>query len=183
MDKFFNFSAAVVSIAALVALITVPWLVILATPVILVLSAPAAFIAFLVHRKLYARRSKLQVLVVDDEPFTVSPLLLALSNPDMEVNIVTNGHQMLTELREKSFDLMFLDRYMPDMDGDQALMAGDQDPYLQKNNVPVIFFTSSADGLALQEYNKFRVRDIWHKGISLSEIRNRVQNVMTEIVA
>lgn len=183
MDKFFSVTAAVGGTIALIALICVPWLVILATPVFLAISAPAAFVAFLMHRRQSRMRSRLQILVVDDEPMTVSPLLVALTHSDLDVNIVTSSHQMLDELRRKPFDLMFLDRYMPDMDGDKALSAGDLDPELRRNNVPVIFFTSSTDGLALQEYDKFRVRDIWHKGISLVEIRDRLQNVMTEIVA
>lgn len=183
MDKKFSILATVVYTAALVAFVCVPWLMILAAPLFLVVSAPFAFVTFLVHRRArMGSRSKLQVLVVDDEPISVSPLLVALNGPNMEVNVVTSSSEMLDELRQKTFDLLFLDRYMPDMNGDQALAVGDLDPELQ-NNVPVIFFTSSADGLALQEYDKFRVRDVWQKGTPLLELRDRLRNVVTEIVA
>lgn len=182
MEKFLSFIATVAYIGALIALVCVPWLLILAAPVILMMSAPVAFAAYLIHRRQRSWKSKLHVLVVDDEPISVSPLLVALNDPKLEVNVVTSSHQMLDELRAKSFDLLFLDRYMPDMDGDKALQVGDLDPELQ-NQTPVIFFTSSADGLALQEYGKFHVRDVWQKGTPLLELRDRLRSVMTEIVA
>lgn len=183
MEKIFSVSATITYIAVLGALLVVPYLVILAVPLMLVLLVPAWVIGFILYRGQYLSvKPKLHVLVVDDEPTSLSPLLVALNDTSADVDVVTSGQEMLKELKERSFDLLFLDRYMPDLDGEKALLAGDSDPDLQ-SQTPVIFFTSSADGLILGHYGKFQVRDVWQKGTPLTELRSRLQNVVTDIVA
>lgn len=68
----------------------------------------------------------LRVLVVDDNLSCLSVIANILQSFRLEAQLVTNGRDCLDEIkaakeRGKSYDLVFLDWYMPDMDGLQTL--------------------------------------------------------------
>ncbi|MBW1717997.1 MAG: response regulator [Deltaproteobacteria bacterium] len=62
-----------------------------------------------------------KILVVDDEPRMCHSLKLLLNNSGHEVQTSNNGHEAIKCLAENSFDLVFLDIVLPDMDGFQIM--------------------------------------------------------------
>jgi CheY-like chemotaxis protein len=64
-----------------------------------------------------------RILVVEDERATGHLLRKVLAEAGYEVSLVTDGHAALEALREKSFDLMLLDIWMPRMSGLEVLAA------------------------------------------------------------
>ncbi|PWU19728.1 MAG: hypothetical protein C5B49_05310 [Bdellovibrio sp.] len=183
MEKFFSVSVATLATVALMLLVVVPWLVILAAPLIIILSAPIAFMSYLAYRR---RRKNISVLVVDDDPISVSVLLLALQHSGIRIHIATSGQEMLHQLKFSSYDLMILDQFMPDLTGERALTVGDDDPLLRNQihgQVPVVFYTSYASDLIYPNFQKFAVKDVWIKGLPLSEMQFRLDQLVTELVA
>jgi signal transduction histidine kinase len=63
---------------------------------------------------------KLSILVVDDDERVCEVVAEYLRTDSHEVVVVTSGRAAVTQVREKKFDVVFLDRAMPEMSGDQA---------------------------------------------------------------
>lgn len=81
------------------------------------------------------------ILVVDDEPFNREIIQRYLSSQEYELSSASNGHEsikMLTESPER-FDVVLLDRKMPDIDGIEVLHHIKHNQKLK--NIPVIMQT------------------------------------------
>jgi two-component system KDP operon response regulator KdpE len=66
-------------------------------------------------------RSKIRVLVVDDDPAIVRTLAINLRARDYQVQVAHDGRTALEILTEESPDLMLLDLGLPDLDGVSVL--------------------------------------------------------------
>ena len=157
----------------LTAFIFIPWLFICLTPMVLLVGS-----IFVVSSGLIKLISKIdlfhdesvsghvkvrKVLVVDDDFASVLPLIGLLENSQAEVNFVSSGIEMIQELKTGTYDLVFLDSKMPNMDGHLSLEMGDKVLKLQRKQ-PVIFYSSYAPQLeVLTELKHFDVRDAWKK--------------------
>jgi signal transduction histidine kinase/CheY-like chemotaxis protein len=62
----------------------------------------------------------LAILVVDDDERVCEVVAEYLRGDGHDVVVVTSGRAAVTQVREKKFDVVFLDRAMPEMSGDQA---------------------------------------------------------------
>jgi signal transduction histidine kinase len=80
------------------------------------------------------------VLIVDDDPLSIAPLVHSLEQQDHTVTVAENGQQALDMLYAQSFDLVLLDILMPEMDGYQVLehMRGDD----TLRDIPVIVISA-----------------------------------------
>ena len=66
-------------------------------------------------------RSRLRVLIVDDEPNVCNVLRDACSRFGYSVTTCNDGDQAIAEARRQTFDVIFLDIRMPGMSGPQVL--------------------------------------------------------------
>ncbi len=57
------------------------------------------------------------ILIVDDHEVMARVFKLSLERAGFEVAIAFNGHEAMTLLEERDFDLMVLDYMLPDIDG------------------------------------------------------------------
>src|SRR5262245_8168944 len=81
------------------------------------------------------------LLVVDDNEdnrYTLSQQLTVQGYDN--ITVATNGHEALSVLRSKSFDLVLLDIMMPDLNGYEVLERMRSSPELR--NIPVIMISS-----------------------------------------
>jgi signal transduction histidine kinase/ActR/RegA family two-component response regulator len=60
------------------------------------------------------------ILLVEDNPTTQQLLTLILSKAGCQLDIMPNGARAIERLRESTYDLIFMDCEMPDMDGFEA---------------------------------------------------------------
>ncbi|MDQ0192451.1 PAS domain S-box protein [Paenibacillus wynnii] len=65
-------------------------------------------------------RSKLSILVAEDDPVNQLVMTRMLKFLDYEVEVVANGLEALKSLERKNYDLIFMDIQMPLMDGIEA---------------------------------------------------------------
>ncbi len=83
----------------------------------------------------------MRLLCVDDEDDIRVILELALGlDPDLEVEIVRSGAELLARARAGGYDLFVLDGMMPGMDGYETCRRLKADPATA--DVPVVFLTA-----------------------------------------
>jgi signal transduction histidine kinase/DNA-binding response OmpR family regulator len=64
-----------------------------------------------------AARKPLRILLAEDNSVNQKVGRLMLNNLGYQADIATNGHQVLAAVAKKSYDLIFMDIQMPEMDG------------------------------------------------------------------
>jgi CheY-like chemotaxis protein len=98
------------------------------------------------------------IIIVDDEPFNLEIIMEYLSEFDFDVRTAEDGLDAWTQLEAEPevFDLVLLDRMMPNMDGMEVLSRIKSHPILMQ--IPVILQTAMAskqdvtDGLKAGAY-------------------------------
>ena len=83
------------------------------------------------------------ILCADDDPVTRKVLLEILSDQGYRAKVVSNGSQVLSELKRTKFDLILLDYKMPVMDGVEAARRIRSNP--NTFNIPIIFISAHYD--------------------------------------
>ena len=65
-------------------------------------------------------RSRLQILMAEDNPVNLKVALLMLRNLGYEADVATNGVEVLAAIERRSYDMILMDVQMPEMDGFEA---------------------------------------------------------------
>ena len=94
-----------------------------------------------------------RILVVDDEPSIVRPLMFVLKKNGYDVLTAPNGDEGLRMAKQEKPDLIFLDVMMPKKNGYEVCREIKSDPELQ--HIYVIILT--ARGVELDEEAKKKV--------------------------
>ncbi len=92
-------------------------------------------------RKKYTM-SDAKILVVDDNLLNLKVFKALLKDTEMQITEVDGGRKCLEILEKQSFDLIFLDHMMPDMDGIETLHEIKKRKLCEE--VPVIMLTANA---------------------------------------
>jgi two-component system nitrogen regulation response regulator NtrX len=79
-----------------------------------------------------------RVLVVDDEPGIRGSLSGVLEDEGYEVESVPDGESCLTTLRERPFDVVLLDVWLPGIDGMETLVRIQEIPHSDRPMVVMI---------------------------------------------
>jgi two-component system phosphate regulon response regulator PhoB len=118
-----------------------------------------------------------RILVVDDEPDSVSALCKYLDQDGFIVDRATNGQEALSRIIDNKPDLVALDVYMPLLDGVSLLEI--MRSYLTLRAVPVIILTGMPDSPLLEKARTLRVSDVFIKGrASLIEIGDAIKTAL-----
>ncbi len=87
------------------------------------------------------------ILLVDDEPANIQVLFAALQNLG-KVQFATNGKKAIQLAEETPPDIIFLDYFMPDMNGLEVCKAIKANPTLE--NAQIIFVSGSSDTVEVE---------------------------------
>lgn len=90
------------------------------------------------------RSSGLRVLVVEDNLFNQKVSVMKLERWGHQVHLVNSGREALAALQDHSFDLMFTDVEMPDMDGYELTRAVRRREVSPLDRLPIIAMTAHA---------------------------------------
>ena len=104
-----------------------------------------------------------RVLVIDDQPLNSQLLDLALKSKGVAMVSAVSGQEGLSLLDEQSFDLIFCDLQMPDMDGKQVIQAIQR---AGREAVPIIAFTANVLPQEKAQYEALGVCDFLFKPFS-----------------
>jgi len=117
--------------------------------------------------------SLVKILIVDDQPITsyVVDKLLKFDRPDIEIISLRHGKEAIEWFNNEfePIDVIFLDMYMPIMDGKQFLKWYSSTEY--SNTIPVALYstTSQVETMSLlREYNF--IIDSLEKPISIERL-------------
>lgn len=82
------------------------------------------------------------VLVVDDSKLNIKVFCSLLKNSEMNIDTALSGSEAVGAVRDKKYDIIFLDHMMPEMDGEETLDKLKEENIL--NETPVIMLTANA---------------------------------------
>jgi len=121
---------------------------------------------------------KKRVLIVDDEPAQLRMFRRALeADPGLEVEATDSGYE--AGFLTKSFkpDLILLDIYLRDLDGRRVARQIRADDELK--NTKIVAVTGAEDPKVIEEVKQTGVDDIIRKPVSLKELRERVNEILS----
>ena len=120
------------------------------------------------------KNDPLHVLVVEDEPMVRGIEVEYLVSDGHTVDTATDGCEGLSKFRAGKFDLVLVDRALPEVNGDQLTRAiKELDP-----EMPVILVTSFAD-IPADDHKQRRANLILSKPFSHASLRAAVGRVMS----
>ena len=117
---------------------------------------------------------KLKILVIDDEEWTRVVLARSLTVEGHDVVAAAGGAEGLEKFRAGSFDIVILDRAMPDMTGDEVAAALER----EKGGAAVIMLTGFGD-IMIDRGEQVRGVDlVLSKPFTLSDLRAGIGKVL-----
>jgi DNA-binding response OmpR family regulator len=126
-----------------------------------------------------ARRAA-RIMVVDDDPDTVSILAHHLEREGFIAIQAVSGAECLRIAHEHEFDIILLDLMMPDMDGFDVCRALKDDPHTAE--IPIIMITARDDLDARAEGIRLGVSDFLAKPVFRRQLASRIR-AQLEILA
>lgn len=118
------------------------------------------------------------VLVIDDEPSTLSVITDTLESADITALVTTSGEAALDLLERFLPDLIIVDAVMPGIDGFETTVRIKRDPRLA--NIPVIFMTGLTESEHVVEAFEVGGVDYVRKPVNLNELLARVRVHMAQ---
>ena len=113
---------------------------------------------------------KAAILLVDDNEINRCVAEALLEPFEMQIDVAANGKQALEMVQKKKYDLVFMDHFMPIMDGVEATqeIRALEDDYFQK--LPIIALTADAVQGVKEEFLQAGMNDFVSKPIVTEEI-------------
>lgn len=111
------------------------------------------------------------VLLVDDNDVNRKVFCNLLKETKIKIDDVDSSFACLEKIRQKRYELIFMDHMMPDMDGVETLRRMAETDHLCKD-VPVIILTANAIAGAKEHYLKEGFTDYLSKPINSQKLEN-----------
>jgi signal transduction histidine kinase/CheY-like chemotaxis protein len=121
-------------------------------------------------------KSKLNVLIVDDEPRVREVVSIYLRCDGHNVATAASGREALEKFRLQPFDLVILDRAMPEMNGEQTARFIKQ----INSDIPVIMLTGFGALIEVTGAQPQAVDVVLSKPITLDALRRTIDKVLYE---
>jgi CheY-like chemotaxis protein len=107
-----------------------------------------------------------KILWVDDEVELLRSHIIFLSEKGYEVDTVTNGEDAISSVKEKDYDLIFLDEMMAGMGGLETLAQIKN----YNNAIPVVMITKSEEETLMNEAIGGKITDYLTKPVNPSQV-------------
>jgi DNA-binding response OmpR family regulator len=122
-----------------------------------------------------------RIMVVDDDPDTVSILARHLQREGFTAIEAISGAECLRIAQERPVDIILLDLMMPDMDGFAVCRALKEDP--RTAEIPVIMITARDDLDARAEGIRLGVSDFLAKPVFRRQLASRIRAQLDMLAA
>ncbi len=93
-----------------------------------------------------------RILMVDDNDLNRRVFVGLLKATKMQIEEAASGRECLNKIKEKKYDIIFLDHMMPEMDGIETLHAMKEMEDYPSKNAPVVILTANAIVGAKEKY-------------------------------
>jgi DNA-binding response OmpR family regulator len=118
--------------------------------------------------------AKIKILYVEDEPFLGRIVKESLESRDYEVNMVTDGKDVMNLFRQSNPDICVLDIMLPNKDGYSIAQSVRQ----LNPTIPIIFVTAKTQTEDLLKGFEVGGNDYLRKPFSMEELIVRVNNLL-----
>ena len=115
-----------------------------------------------------------RILVVDDNSMNLAVIRGLLKQTEVRIDTAEGGEECLRMVKEKKYDIIFLDHRMPVMDGVETLREMKKMADCVNANTPVISLTANAISGARELYIKEGFHDYLTKPIDSSRLERMV---------
>jgi DNA-binding response OmpR family regulator len=120
-----------------------------------------------------ATRSIARIMVVDDDPDTVTILARYLQREGFATIEALSGLQCLRLINEHHVDVILLDLMMPEMDGFEVVRALKSNPATAE--IPIIMVTARDDIESRSEGMRVGISDFLAKPVFRKQLANRIR--------
>lgn len=118
------------------------------------------------------------ILVVDDVPVNIKVFCGLLKDTMIHIDTATSGRECLRKIKSNTYDIIFLDHMMPDLDGIETLKLIREMTESKKKNTPVIMLTANAILGAKEEYLQKGFDDYLSKPIQKDRLLKLVRQYL-----
>ncbi len=108
--------------------------------------------------------------MVDDNEINQEVAKAMMEPFEMQIDLASDGQQALDMLRSEKYDLVFMDHFMPVMDGVEAtkrIRGWQEDPF---SNLPIIALTADAVQGVREEFLEAGMNDFASKPIEMKDV-------------
>ncbi len=126
------------------------------------------------------RAPDLNILAVDDVDINLVVLKGLLKQTRVKVDTAVSARQALKMIHDKSYDIIFMDHMMPEMDGIEALQEIRRDKTHKCQNVPVIALTANAVVGVEGQYRSYGFADYLSKPIQSQSLEKMIMHYAPE---
>ena len=115
-----------------------------------------------------------KILVVDDNNLNIKLACRLLENYKFKIDTATSGKECIEKVQHDSYDLIFLDHMMPEMDGIETLRTLKKNPNF-KSKV-VVLTANASDGLR-EKYKSAGFDDYLSKPINIKDLNKIIDKI------
>lgn len=120
------------------------------------------------------------VLVVDDVQMNIDVFRGLLKKTQIRIDSALSGEETLRLVQKKRYDIIFMDHFMPEMDGVETLHKMKEMSHLNENT-PVIALTANAGTGAEEEYKKYGFDNYMSKPIKGKNLEETVYKYLSDM--
>jgi len=119
----------------------------------------------------------MNVLIADDNEVMRNLLKFYLKKYNVEIDEVTDGLEVLKKGKEKEYNLLFLDIYMPHLDGINVVK------YLKEhgNDVEIILISGNIEADIILELQKFNIKYFLSKPIEITKFHEIMEEITVPV--
>lgn len=114
-----------------------------------------------------------QILIIDDDKELCVLIKQSVLAEDMQADFCNTGKEGLKKLKEKEYQLIILDVFMPGMDGFETL-----EQIRKESSLPVLMFTSKDDGASKVRGLRAGADDYLTKPFDMDELLARIVSLI-----
>lgn len=119
-----------------------------------------------------AEAAEINILLAEDNQINQKLIALLFKRLEYSVTIVSDGREAVEEARMNSYDLIFMDVHMPEMDGMEATRTLREE--MGDNCPPIIALTASAMSQDRERIMAAGMDDFISKPIDLSKLNEAI---------
>ena len=116
----------------------------------------------------------MKVLIVDDSGINIKVAKKMLEHLGLEVDSVMSGEECLEKISSVTYDIIFMDIMMPEMDGLETFAKLRE---REEFRVPVVTLTADAVTGAKEKYLSLGFFDYLSKPVSLEDLKRVIEKV------
>lgn len=121
-----------------------------------------------------------KILVVDDYKLNLQVIEGLLKQTKVQLTLISSGKECLQKIQHETYDLIFLDHMMPELDGIETLHQMQNMPENRNQNTPVIVLTANAIAGAKEMYLKEGFQDYLSKPIDSRLLEELVKKYLPD---